>query len=106
MLDLKTLRESAMREGMKLMGNPRVMKLMQDPRFMKVMMRAFQLRGDVQGKFDKRAKQFAKTFKLATRDEVEQLKSTLRTLERSLKQVEARTAPAAAVGAEGKATAK
>ena len=88
MLDLKTLRESAMREGMKLMGNPRVMKLMQDPRFMKVMMRAFQLRGEAQAGWDKRARRFARTFKLATRDDMEQLKTTIRSLERHIQKLE------------------
>ena len=94
MLNIKKLQETAMREGMKLMSNPRVMKLMQDPRFMKVMMRAFQVRGDLQSRFDARARRFAKTFKLATREDVEQLKSTLRGLEKSLKKVEAQTAAA------------
>ena len=76
-----------MREGMKLMQDPRVSKLMQDPRVMKAMMKAFQLRGEVQQRFDVRAKRFARTFRLATRDDMEQLKSTIRALERQLTQL-------------------
>ena len=92
MLDLTKLRETAMREGMKLMSSPRVMKMMQDPRFGKMMMRAFEIRGQVQGNIDKRVKKLARTLKLATREDVETLRSTIRSLERELKEVEARAA--------------
>ncbi len=85
MFDLKSLRETAMREGMKLMGNPRVMKLMANPNVMKVMMGAFQLRGTVEAVVDARKKRFAKVFKLATQEEVRDLRATLRTLETTLK---------------------
>jgi hypothetical protein len=87
MFDLGKLRETAMRQGMKLMGDPRVMKLMQDPRFQKLMMKAFQLRGEMQARRDKRAKHFARRMHLATREEVESLKRTIRELESNLERL-------------------
>ena len=92
MFDLKKLQETAMREGMKLMSDPRLMKMMQDPRVMNIMMKAFQLRGEMQQRFDKRARKIARTFHFATKEEVDQLKSTIRSLEQSLKKVEASAA--------------
>lgn len=69
---------------MKLMGDPRVSKLLQDERVMKAMMQAFQLKGKVQESFDQRVETIAKTFNLATKAEVRELKRTLRKMEAEL----------------------
>ena len=69
---------------MKLMGDPRVSKLLQDERVMKAMMQAFQLKGKVQESFDQRVEAIAKTFNLATKAEVRELKRTLRKMESEL----------------------
>lgn len=69
---------------MKLMGDPRVSKLLQDERVMKAMMQAFQLKGKVQESFDQRVESIAKTFNLATKAEVRELKRTLRKMESEL----------------------
>ena len=90
MFDLKKLRDTAIREGMKLLGNPRVMKLMADPRFMNLMMRAFQLRAQVQGALDAQKRRIARRFQLATRDEVETLRATLRSVEAHLQAMQGR----------------
>lgn len=81
-----------MREGMKVISNPRVMGLMSNPRVMKVMMQAFALRGNVQAAVDKRVKRLAKTFKLATQEEVRDLKATVRGLEATLERVQTKVA--------------
>ncbi len=73
---------------MKLMSDPRVMKLMSNPKVMNVVMKGFQLRGKAQASIDKRVQSLAKTLKLATREEVRDLKETIRTLERALKEVQ------------------
>lgn len=91
MFDLSKLRQQAMNEGMKLMGDPRVMKLMSSPQAQKVMMIAFQLPGRIEGAFARQGKRFAKRFKLATREELDGLKSTIRDLERKLKTVESKS---------------
>jgi Tfp pilus assembly protein FimV len=81
-----------MERGMKLMSDPRVMKLMSNPKVMNLVMKGFQLRGKAQASVDAQVKALAKSLKLATRDEVDSLKSTIRTLEKALKEVQAELA--------------
>ena len=83
------LKKMVMERGMKLMSDPRVMKLMSNPKVMNVVMKGFQLRGKAQASIDARVQSLAKTLKLATREEVRDLKDTIRTLERALKEVQA-----------------
>jgi hypothetical protein len=83
-----SLKRMVMERGMKLMSDPRVMKLMSNPKFMNLVMKGFQLRGKAQSAFDKRVKALARTFKLATRDEVNELKRTIRGLEEALRRLE------------------
>jgi hypothetical protein len=84
-----SLKKKVMERGMKLMSDPRVMKLMANPKVMNVVMKGFQIRGQAQASIDKRVAALAKTLKLATREEVRDLKDTIRTLERALKDVQA-----------------
>ena len=84
-----SLKKMVMERGMKLMSDPRVMKLMSNPKVMNVVMKGFQLRGQVQASIDEKVQSIAKTFKLATREEVRDLKDTIRSLERTLKDVQA-----------------
>ena len=83
------LKKVVMERGMKLMSDPRVMKLMSNPKVMNVVMKGFQLRGKAQASFDEKVQSLAKTLKLATREEVRDLKDTIRGLERTLKDVQA-----------------
>jgi len=83
------LKKTLMERGMKLMSDPRVMKLMSNPKVMNVVMKGFQIRGQAQASFDRKVQSLAKTFKLATREEVRDLKDTIRSLERSLREVQA-----------------
>src|SRR5437763_498723 len=84
-----SLKNKVMERGMKLMSDPRVMKLMSNPKVMNVVMKGFELRGKAQASIDQRVAALAKTLKLATREEVRDLKDTIRTLERALKEVQA-----------------
>jgi polyhydroxyalkanoate synthesis regulator phasin len=83
------LKKAVMERGMKLMSDPRVMKLMSNPKVMNVVMKGFQLRGKAQASFDEKVQSIAKSLKLATREEVRDLKDTIRSLERTLKDVQA-----------------
>lgn len=83
-----SLKERVMERGMRLMSDPRVMKLMQNPRVMNVVMRGFQLRGKAQAQIDSTVRTVAKTLKLATREEVSELKRIIRSLEMAVKQVQ------------------
>ena len=102
MFDLKKIRENALREGMKMMGDPRVMKLMSNPRVMNAMMKAFQIRGAVQTAVDERIKRMAKTLKLATKEDLGALRSSLSTLERTIKKMESKLDESAAPHTQAK----
>ena len=62
-----SLKKTLMKQGMKMMGDPRVQKLMQDERVMKALMQAMSL---------------------ATEDEVNDLKRTVRRLEDEIARLE------------------
>jgi len=83
------LKDLLMKQGMKLMQDPRFMKLMQDERVMKTVMNAVQLRGKLQETFDQRVERVAKTLNLATQKEVRELKRTMRKMERELEDARA-----------------
>ncbi len=83
-----SLKRTVMERGMKLMSNPRVMKVLSNPRVMSLVMKGFQLRGRAQAEIDARIKSLAKMLKLATREEVAELKRTIRVLEEQLRRVE------------------
>src|SRR5689334_17740735 len=99
------LKKLVLERGMKLMSDPRVMKLMSNPKVMNFVMKGFQLRGKAQASLDDKVRSLAKTLKLATRDEVSDLKATIRTLETALKQVQEKVASAAPANGGGKSTA-
>jgi hypothetical protein len=86
-----SLKRMVMERGMKLMSDPRVMKLLSDPRVMNLVMKGFQLRGKAQAQIDALIKSLARGLKLATREEVAELKRTIRRLEEQLKHLESET---------------
>lgn len=71
-------------QGMKLLADPRVQELMKDERVMKGMMRAVQLRGEVQEELEKRIEEVARSLNLATAQEVKDLRRQLKKMERDL----------------------
>jgi hypothetical protein len=75
------LRDEVLKRGMKLMEDPRAQKLMQDERVMKVATQAFQLRGKVQDEIDQRVEKVAKSLGLVTKNDVRDLKRTIKKLE-------------------------
>jgi hypothetical protein len=76
-----SLKKTLMKQGMKLMSDPRVMKLMQDERVMKALMQVMSMPGKVQTFTQENAEKLAKAMALATEDEVKDLKRTVRRLE-------------------------
>lgn len=84
---LDKIRQKAMQEGMKLMSDPRFAKIMSNPKAQKAMMLAFQLPTKIEGAFAKQGKAFARRFKLATREDVEKMRGTIRDLEQQLARV-------------------
>jgi cell division protein FtsB len=81
---MSTLKKTLMKQGMKLMSDPRVMKLMQDERVMKAVMAAMSVPGKVQTFTKEQVEAIAKAMALATEAEVKDLKRTVRRLEEEI----------------------
>ena len=78
---MNKIKEEAMKRGMKLMTNPKVMKAMADPRFMNALSKGFQMRGQLQGTVDNALKTVAEKLNLATKDDLTKLQRTLQRME-------------------------
>jgi hypothetical protein len=81
---MSSLKKSLMKQGMKLMSDPRVLKLMQDERVMKAVMQMMAVPGMVQSFTHEQVERLAKSMALATEDEVKDLRRTVRRLEEDL----------------------
>ena len=85
---MSSLKKTLMKQGMKLMSDPRVMKLMQDERVMKAVMQMMNVPGKVQSFTDDQVAKLAKAMSLATEDEVKDLKRQVRRLEEEIARLE------------------
>lgn len=85
---MSELKKSLMKQGLKLMSDPRVAKMLQDPRVMKALMQAMAMPGKVQSFTNEQVEKLAKTMNLATEDEVNDLKRTVRRLEDEVARLE------------------
>lgn len=74
---------------MKLMQNPTVMQVVSNPKVMNAVMSAMSMRGKVAGVTSAATKTVARSLGLATRDEVRELRRTVRRLEEQLNDQEA-----------------
>ncbi len=85
---LEKLKKQALRQGMKLMSNPKFMRAMADPRIMKAISQGFAIRGRVQSEIDDRVENVARFFNVATQEEVKDLKRTIRQMEHLVDRLE------------------
>ncbi len=85
---MSDLKKSLMKQGLKLMSDPRVGKLLQDPRVMNALMQAMAVPGKVQSFTSEQLEKLAKSMSLATEDEVNDLKRTVRRLEDEVARLE------------------
>jgi hypothetical protein len=85
---MSDLKKSLMKQGLKLMSDPRVAKLLQDPRVMNALMQAMAMPGKMQSFTNEQLEKLAKSMSLATEDEVNDLKRTVRRLEDELARIE------------------
>ncbi len=76
-----SLKKALLDQGTKLMSDPRVLKVVQNEQFMKTLMAAMSLPGKVDGITREKAEKFARKMRLATTDEVADLRRTVRALE-------------------------
>ena len=98
---MSSLKKSLMKQGMKLMSDPRVMKLMQDERVMKAVMQMMAVPGMVQTFTQEQVERLVKSMALATEDEVKDLKRTVRRLEEEIARMKHAEAASGGGGAGG-----
>jgi len=75
------IKDDMKKKGLELMGDPRVAKLMQNEQVMRAMMTLVQVPGKVNTFTTDQTERFAKTMRLATAQEVKDLKRTVKNLE-------------------------
>jgi polyhydroxyalkanoate synthesis regulator phasin len=85
---LDKLKQEAMRQGMKLLSNPKVMKMMADPRLMNAISQGFAIKGRIQSEIESRLRVVAGALNLATREDVEHLRSTVDQMQQSVSHLE------------------
>ena len=85
---LDKLKKQALRRGMKLMSNPKFMRAMADPRIMKAISQGFAIHGRVQSEIDGTMQSVARFFNVATKEEVKELKRTIRQMEHMVDRLE------------------
>jgi hypothetical protein len=85
---MSSIKKTLMKQGMKLMTDPRVQKLMSDERVMKAVMQMMNVPGKVQSFTDDQVAKLAKAMSLATEDEVKDLKRQVRRLEEEISRLE------------------
>jgi cell division FtsZ-interacting protein ZapD len=85
---MSSLKKTLLKQGMKLMTDPRVMKMMQDERVMKAVMQMMNVPGKVQSFGNEQIEKLAKAMSLATEDEVKDLKRQIRRLEEEVSRLE------------------
>ena len=84
----KTLKKTLMKQGLKLMTDPRVLKMMEDERVMKAVMQVMSVPGKVTTFTQDHVEKLAKAMALATEDEVKDLRRTVRRLEEEMKRLQ------------------
>lgn len=75
---------------LRLMQDPRVSELMRDPRVQDLVVRAFRLRGRVEGAADRQLQRMAGRLNLATQKDLRAMHRRIRHLERELRETEER----------------
>jgi polyhydroxyalkanoate synthesis regulator phasin len=85
---MSSIKKTLVKQGMKLMTDPRVMKIMQDERVMKAVMQMMSVPGKVQTFTSDQIERLAKAMSLATEDEVKDLKRQIRRLEEEVSRLE------------------
>jgi DNA-binding transcriptional regulator YiaG len=76
-----SIKDEVKRRGLELMGDPRVAKLMQNEQVMKAMMTLVQVPGKVNTFTTEQTERFAKTMRLATAQEVKDLRRQVKLLD-------------------------
>jgi hypothetical protein len=84
------IKDEVRKKGLQLLSDPRVLKLMQNEQFMKAMMALVQVPGKVNTFTTEQTERFAGMMRLATAQEVKDMKRTLKNLETEVARLRAR----------------
>lgn len=82
-----SIKDELTKKGMQMMSDPRFTKLMQNPQFMKAVLTLMQVPGKVNAFTNDQAERFAATMKLATQQEVKELRKIVKKLERDVERL-------------------
>lgn len=85
---MSSFKKTLLKQGMKLMTDPRLSKVLQDERVMKAVMQMMSVPGKVQTFTSDQRERIAKAMRIATEDEVKDLRRQIRRLEEELARVE------------------
>jgi hypothetical protein len=85
---MSSLKDSLVKKGMELLGDPRVQKVVTDERVMRTVMQAMRVPGQVADFTGEQVEKVAKVMNLATEGEVNDLKRTVRRLEEEVARLE------------------
>ena len=88
------IKDKVMTEGMKLATHPAVAPLLRDERLMKLLMQALAVPGKLSDMSEEQRDNFIRVMGLATKQEVEDLKRTVRSLEDELSRLRSELAAA------------
>ncbi|MGD0676647.1 MAG: hypothetical protein ABSC94_14605 [Polyangiaceae bacterium] len=91
---MSSWKDALLKQGVKVMSDPRVMKWMQDERFMKAVMAAMSAPAKAQSYAREQAETIARAMALATESEVKDLRRTVRKLEDELQALKGEAAVA------------
>jgi cell division protein FtsB len=83
-----SLKKNLLEQGMKMFSDPRVQKVMQDERVMKAVMQMVSMPGKMQSYTAEQVERLAKAMSLATEDEMDDLRRTVRRLEEEVARLE------------------
>lgn len=81
---MSSLRDALVKQGLKLVTDPRVVRWIQDERVMRIVMRAMSVPGKAQSFAKEKVEHAARAMSLATEAEVKDLRRTVRRLEDEL----------------------
>ena len=90
---MSSFKKALIKQGIKLMSDPRVTRMMQDERVMRAAMQLMNVPGKVQTFTGEQVEKFAKMINLATEDEVKDLKRQIRRLEEEVSRMERQRKP-------------
>jgi polyhydroxyalkanoate synthesis regulator phasin len=87
------IKQEAMRRGMMLLSNPKVMKMMADPRLMNAISQGFAIKGRIESEVESHLRGIAEKLNLATREDLDSLRQSVSRMESSVTSLERKITP-------------